>query len=222
MNKRMRHSLADRCMHWGNALLWLLLFFSGAGLLQGGLAPFGDGYTAAVRKLAGGGSGLLRLHIILGCVWMGIFSLYIALNAKSAASFLREIFSVRPGDLIWLRRKPAIMLLGEHRAAALGFETKLPPQGFYNMGQKAFGMLSVTAGVTLVATGLIMATGFAPPGFAGWCVTIHYIACGLTLAGLLVHLYMTLAVPEERPGLKSMFSGSVPEDYAKHHHANWE
>jgi formate dehydrogenase subunit gamma len=129
---------------------------------------------------------------------------------------------VRPGDLAWLRRKPAIMLLGERRAAALGFEIKLPPQGFYNMGQKVFGMLSIAAGVTLAATGLIMAVGIAPPGLVGWCVTMHYIACGLALTGLLVHLYMTLAVPEERPGLQSMFNGFVPEEYAKHHHANWK
>jgi formate dehydrogenase subunit gamma len=32
---------------------------------------------------------------------------------------------------------------------------------------------------------------------------------------------MAAIAPEERPALKSMFTGSVPESYAKHHHKLW-
>jgi len=44
---------------------------------------------------------------------------------------------------------------------------------------------------------------------------------GLVFAGLLVHIYMAAISPEEKPGFRSMFTGVVPEDYARHHHALW-
>ncbi len=222
MNERIRHSIADRCMHWSNALLWLTLFFTGAALLQNqNLAPFGLEYPRFMRELAGGAGNLLRLHIILGFIWLGAFALYVLTNSKNVLFFLREIFSTRPGDLLWLRRKPLILLLGKKLAAQTGVNTNLPPQGFYNMGQKVFGMLSVVGGVVLAATGVIMAVGIGSTELSGWCVTAHYLACGLVFCGLLAHLYMTLAVPEERPGLKSMFNGSVTEEYAVRHHGLW-
>jgi formate dehydrogenase subunit gamma len=55
----------------------------------------------------------------------------------------------------------------------------------------------------------------------GWAVTLHYLAVGLVFAGLLVHIYMAAISPEEKPGFRSMFTGSVPEDYARHHHGLW-
>jgi formate dehydrogenase subunit gamma len=220
---RLRHSLADRCMHWANAALWLLLFITGMGLMHHeALAPFGQAYPLLLRRLAGGGGNLLLVHIILACVWMGCFAVYIALNGKSTLFFLREIFSVRPGDMLWLKRKMPLMILGPKLAARFGLETALPPQGFYNMGQKGFGMLSVLGGVILALSGGIMALGIGSIWLIGWCVTAHYIAAGLVFIGLLAHLYMTLAVPEERPGLRSMFSGLVPEAYAQSHHADWK
>lgn len=217
-----RHSLADRLMHWCNAALWLALFFTGAALMHNeALAPFGQRYPVLIREWTGGGANLLRLHIGLGVAWVAAFVLYCLGNAASAVFFLREIFSIRPGDLLWLRRKPPLMLLGRTMADKAGLSLELPAQGYYNMGQKAFGMLAVTGGLLLAATGVIMAAGWASAAITGWLVVIHYIACGLVFCGLLVHLYMTLAVPDERPGLCSMFSGSVSADYARRHHENW-
>jgi formate dehydrogenase subunit gamma len=55
----------------------------------------------------------------------------------------------------------------------------------------------------------------------GWAVTLHYLAVGLVFAGLLVHIYMAAISPEEKPGFRSMFTGTVPRDYARHHHGLW-
>ena len=54
-----------------------------------------------------------------------------------------------------------------------------------------------------------------------WSILLHFIAVGLIFAGLLIHIYMAAIAPEERPAFWSMFNGSVPEEYAKHHHALW-
>ena len=223
MGEVLRHSLADRCMHWANAVLWLLLFITGMGLVQHeALAPFGQAYPHLLRRMVGGGGNLLLVHITLGCLWMACFAAYIAFNWKNTVFFLREVFSVQAGDMIWLRRKMPLMVFGPALAARFGLGTTLPPQGFYNMGQKAFGMLNVLGGVTLAFSGGIMAFGIGSTWLIGWCVTMHYIAAGLVFIGLLAHLYMTLAVPSERPGLRSMFTGFVPESYAQSHHANWK
>lgn len=221
MSEITRHSVADRCLHWCNAILWLGLFFTGTAMLRTPeLAPFGEGYPIFMRRLFGGPEGLFYAHVGMGILWITAFALYILTRHRAALEFLKELFSVRPGDMRWLARKPALMLLGEKFAGRTGLPTELPAQGFYNMGQKAFGMLSVTGCLVLAGTGLGMLAG-AGPEWAGWFAAVHYAACGLVLTGLFIHLYMTLAVAEERPGLKSMFTGSVSEDYARHHHGAW-
>jgi formate dehydrogenase subunit gamma len=108
----------------------------------------------------------------------------------------------------------------------VGVGGELPPQGYYNMGQKAFAQASVLGGAAIALTGLVLLlSGKVLPDSAtaliGWAVTLHYLAVGLVFAGLLVHIYMAAISPEEKPGFRSMFTGSVPEDYARHHHGLW-
>ena len=54
-----------------------------------------------------------------------------------------------------------------------------------------------------------------------WSILIHFIVVGIVFAGLLVHIYMASIAAGELPALISMFTGSVPESYAKHHHRLW-
>ncbi len=219
-----RHSLADRVIHWLNAVLWLLLFFTGMALLGAEHAPLGQGYSNAVRALVGGGDNLLALHITLGIVWIIALLGYTLTNYRAATFFLRQVFSVGPGDLTWLARKPFVMALGRNITARLGLPTDLPPQGYYNFGQKAFGMLSVVGSLVLALTGIVLAgsaLGMAPEAAVLWAVFLHFLAAGLVFIGLLIHVYMAALVKEERPGFFSMFSGVVPRDYALHHHELW-
>jgi formate dehydrogenase subunit gamma len=44
---------------------------------------------------------------------------------------------------------------------------------------------------------------------------------GFVFAGLLIHVYMAAIAAGERPAFISMFTGKVPEDYARHHHRLW-
>jgi formate dehydrogenase subunit gamma len=100
----------------------------------------------------------------------------------------------------------------------------LPPQGFYNFGQKLFAQASVVGGVVIVATGLVMffsTISLDNPGPAAWSRVIHYLTVGLVFAGLLVHIFMAAISREERPAFLSMFTGSVSEHYARHHHPLW-
>ncbi len=218
-----RHERSDILIHWFNAGCWLVLLISGLGLIKNErLNPLGAWLPDGLRALFGGGTAggavLLVIHEVAGVVWVLGLAAYLAVNAAGARFFLREVFSVRPGDLSWLVRKMGRMTVG------IGGE--LPPQGYYNMGQKAFAQASVLGGAAIVATGLVLLLSAkllpaAATGLIGWAVALHYLAVGLVFAGLLVHIYMAAVSPEEKPGLRSMFTGQVPEDYARHHHGLW-
>jgi len=218
-----RHDPSDIRIHWFNAACWLVLLVTGLGLIKNErLNPLGAWLPDALRALFGGGTAggaaLLAVHETVGVLWLVGFLGYLAVNRAGARFFLREIFSVRPGDLAWMVRKMGRMTLG------VGGE--LPPQGYYNMGQKAFAQASVVGGVVIAATGLVLlASDKWLPASAvwliGWAVSLHYLAVGLVFAGLLVHIYMAAISPEEKPGFRSMFTGTVPEDYARHHHGLW-
>ncbi len=226
-----RHSRSDIALHWLNALCWLMLLLTGIALIDHpALSPFGGAYPAWVRRVVGGGGALLGLHVATGIVWVGIFALYLITNAKAATFFLRQVFTVQPGDGIWLVRKMCHMGLGRKLSSSLGVSHELPPQGYYNAGQKAFAVVSVLLGLGIVASGVLLAasTSLNAQQFpvlvmlVPWAIALHHFSVGGVLAGLLVHIYMAAISPDERPGLVSMFTGTVPLDYAQHHHPLWD
>ncbi len=223
MRNLKRHDTSDILLHWFNAACWLLLLVSGLGLIKNErLNPLGAWFPDTLRAVFGGGSSggavLLVIHEVAGVLWVLGMAAYLLVNGRGALFFLKEIFSVRPGDITWMIRKMGRMTIG------VGGE--LPPQGYYNMGQKAFAQASVVGGVVIVLSGamLLLSDKMLPASatvLIGWAVTLHYLAVGLVFAGLLVHIYMAAISPEEKPGFRSMFTGHVPEDYARHHHGLW-
>lgn len=223
-----RHGKWDIFIHWFNAACWLLLFFTGLGLISNpDIDPLGGWYPSALRALFGGGANLLLFHIALGMVWMAGFALYVAFNFRGALFFLRELLTIDlPRDMAWMIKKPIQMTLGGKGLRMLGLSTDIPDQGFYNMGQKAFGHASVLGSLALAVTGVVMAMsrtslGEAQTGLVSWSILLHYAAAGLVFAGLIIHIYMAAISLDERPGFKSMFTGWVPEGYARRHHRLW-
>lgn len=225
-----RHSLSDRLMHWSNALLWLLLVASGLAIIDNeAVAPLTSGYSQAVRSLFGGGGRLLAFHISLGVIWISAFTIYLIVNRRGAAFFLRSIFTPAKGDVVWLFRKGLQMTLGKKMTARLGVSLELPPQGYYNSGQKAIAVMIVLCCLAIAASGALMAlsTSISASSFpmlvalVPWALLLHHVCVFLVLAGLIIHIYMAALSLEERPGLRSMFTGSVSADYAKHHHPLW-
>lgn len=59
------------------------------------------------------------------------------------------------------------------------------------------------------------------PFVVQWSILIHFVTVGIVFAGLLIHIYMASIAAGELPVLISMFTGTVPEEYAKHHHKFW-
>lgn len=222
-----RHSLRDRLVHWLNAALWIFLVLTGFAMVESPqFTLFGQGFSQFMVNLFGSKSTMLAWHIEAGLAWLVLLTATVLANRRSVRVFFKEIYRIQPGDGTWLLRKPFQMLLGKKLCARWGLATTMPAQGFYNIGQKAFGVLSLLCGATLIVSGFVLALAAyvhaeLSPTVLATCIALHYLAAGLNLAGLFIHIYMAALAPEERPGLVSMFTGTVPLPYAASHHALW-
>lgn len=221
-----RHTGLSIFMHWFNAFCWIALLLTGLGLIRNDqLNPVGAWFPDMMRALFGGGENLLAVHQYLGILWAAVFLAYVLFRPGETWTFLKEVFSVSPArDMLWLIKMNLKMTLGRKGLERFGLSPYMPPQGFYNFGQKLFAQVSVVGGIVIVGTGLTMFAStliLDNPEPAAWSRTIHYLTVGLVFAGLLVHVYMAAISREERPAFMSMFTGSVPEHYAMHHHPLW-
>ena len=229
----LRHSKAAIFVHWFNAAAWLFLLATGLGLIQNPeLQPLGAWWPRAMRGLFGGGPALLWAHITVASVWLAFWLVMgLGLIRRLTLPFLAGIFKLSPRtDFEWTVKKNLQMTLGYRMMARLvkplGWNGQIPPQPFYNAGQKAAAIVFVLAGLALTVSGVIMTLSrfVLEPGqvvLVQWSITIHFIAAGLSTAMLLLHIYMAAISREERPAFISMFSGKVPESYARHHHELW-
>jgi formate dehydrogenase subunit gamma len=225
-----RHTRLSIFMHWFNAGCWIFLLLTGLGLIRNDdLQPF-TSWPTMLRPLFGGGANLLLAHEITGIAWAGGFLLYGIIRFKSdVLPFIREIFTVDiRRDFLWLIAKGIQMTLGYRVlgiiADKFGFSPRIPDQGFYNVGQKIFAIPAVFGGMVIAVTGMIMIlsqVGMAGNALVQWAILIHFFAVGLVFAGLLIHIFMASIAAGEQPAFISMFTGTVPEDYARHHHKLW-
>lgn len=222
-----RHTIGAIMMHWFNAVCWLFLLATGLGLLQNEqLQIFGGAWTRWMRQFFGSGDVLLRVHEGVGLVWATGFLLYGIIGfRKTTLPFVKEILALSPReDGQWLFKKGVSMTLGNKVLKKMGMNPALPEQGFYNVGQKLFAVPSLFGGILIAVTGIVLFLSdilFTDPTLVQWAILIHFLCVGLVFAGLLIHIYMASIAPGERPALISMFTGTVPEEYAKHHHSNW-
>ena len=100
----------------------------------------------------------------------------------------------------------------------------VPPAGRFNFGQKQFFWLMVICGAALLISGIVLwFTASIPPGArrssAMLAVLVHAVAALATIGGIIVHLYMGVAVVPG--GLHAILHGDVSEQWARHHHGRW-
>lgn len=217
-----RHSKLAIFMHWFNAACWLTLLGSGFALLQNEeMRPIGDWWAGLWS-----GAPLLDFHVTLGLVWAGAFlALSVIGMKKETLPFLREIFRLSPvRDMIWCWRKGVWLLLSEKTMRRLGLKSELPPQGFYNAGQKYVAILAVACSILLVGSGIILLFSRRLEGLerlSQYSLLAHMVSAGLVAVALPVHIYMAAAAPGERPSLVSMCTGKVPLDHVRRHNPLW-
>ena len=161
MNSKMikRHAKITIFMHWFNTLCWFFLLATGLGLIRNDdLQLTGGWWSNLMVSVFGSAETLLLVHEIVGLIWAGAFMVFLVFGFKKyVLPFLRQIFTYSPSrDLKWLIKKNIQMTLGYKWLKRLGFTPDIPEQGFYNVGQKLFAVVSVLGGIVIVVTGAIM------------------------------------------------------------------
>ena len=140
-----RHSLSAVCMHWFNAFCWIALLFTGFALLSNpAMQPVGM-WWADLWTGVFGAYGLLVFHLLIGSAWLAVYFLYLIFGLRhDVIPFLKEVFSLSPAsDMTWCVRKGMRLVLGEKAMRSMGLDPALPPQGFYNAGQKLAAVAAV-------------------------------------------------------------------------------
>ncbi|QEM81736.1 formate dehydrogenase subunit gamma [Halomonas binhaiensis] len=196
--KILRWSALNRALHWSVATLFILLALTGLNLLYGKFLfkpLFGDAFWASMI------SGSKLLHNYLGPLF-GILLVIILMR------FLKHNWPKRE-DFEWLRKGGGMVGKGH------------PDAGFANAGEKIWFWLLATAGIVVIASGLVMDF----PNYQQtrdtmqWANIIHAIgALGLTAVAL-GHIYIGTLGTEG--ALEGMATGYVDESWAKQHHNLW-
>lgn len=221
-----RHLASAIFMHWFNALCWLLLLFTGFGMLANpAMQPVGLWWSSWWTGIAGA-SFLLDGHVTIGAAWIALYLLFLLTRFRSVAvPFLREITSLSlVQDLTWCARKGLLLTLGAKGMRRLGLEPSLPPQGFYNAGQKLAALAAVGCSLGLAVTGCALVFFAGRPGAESLlqtCLLIHFLCAGLMAVVLPVHIYMAALAPGESPALRSMFTGFAPAEFVRRHNPLW-
>jgi formate dehydrogenase subunit gamma len=222
-----RHTIDAMLMHWFNTICWILLLATGVGLIDNPvLQPLCMWWVKGMHAIFGGGAELLEFHITVGAIWSVGFLVYGIIRFKRITlPFIKEMLTFSPmTDIEWLIKKPLSMTIGSKMMQRFGLKPNIPDQGFYNVGQKMFGIPALFGGAVIAVTGWVMTYSkqdFTTQGTVQWMILIHFLTVGLVFAGLLVHIYMAAIAKGETPAFLSMFTGKVPADYAASHHKVW-
>jgi formate dehydrogenase gamma subunit len=234
-----KHHVAIMLLHWFNAVVWLAELVTGAALVVSSYyRVMPHWYLRILEGVFGTKANMLLFHIAVGVTWIVVFGVYAVFGfrryirtkvlhgvhiheqplwrralALQCVLFQSEEVCLDADDLRWLKTR-TLRILGRS-------SEPLPPQGIYNAGQKLFAWLVYLAIPVIMATGLVMSFHLIATTVVAWAIVLHFIAVGLVVSGLMIHVYMGAVFPEEKPAFFSMITGTVNELYAYRHHFKW-
>ncbi len=212
-----RYAAIERLLHWVMAAAGIVCLLTGLGW-----------YTDAFQFLLvwfGGGEWARWIHGISGIV-MTISAVWLI-----AGLWGRRMFRFIPEDWQWIKTGGGYLSRGKPapRPASADAEGEAPPQGFFNSGQKLWGILAVALAVLFLVSGLFIWSpellhdrlGLQPVSVP--LMRIMYIvhdAAFVVFAGMIVlHIYLSTIL--DRASLEGMTRGVVSRLWAFYHHRLW-
>lgn len=211
-----KHHVAIVLLHWFNATVWLLELATGGALITSPYFRFAPAwYLEILAAMFGSRANLLRFHVALGITWAVVFLVYGVFGFRTYLKMevLQREVALDGDDWRWLRIR-LLRILGQTAEP-------LPPQGIYNAGQKLFAAMIYCMIPLIIVTGFVMAFHLGGAGAVRWAMVLHFLAVGMVVSGLAIHVYMGAVFPEEKPAFFSMITGTVNELFAYRHHFKW-
>ena len=193
-----RYTLKERITHWLAALTYLYL-------LATGLAFYSPHFYWLAQVLGGGPTSRFW-HPIMGLV-------FVATVITMWLDWSRDMTRTED-DKKW---EKAIEYYATNQ------DDKVPPAPKFNAGQKQFFWIMLFSSLVLLASGLVLWWTDLLPWSLRWMrytsVLLHVIGFLVTVAGIIVHVYMGVFVVPG--GTRGMISGVVSRVWAAHHHPLW-
>jgi len=202
-NKVEKYRKPIRILHWVHAFSFVILFLTGLVFFIPALGFLAeDGWTRLIHRIA-------------AVIFVVAPIIYTILDPKSVGRGIKQAFTWNKEDIGWLKAAPGYYFMGD--------ESKMPPQGSMNTGQKLWWCTVIVFGVIFVIAGGIMwfAKETASPALLQWLVLILDISFIITGTMFLLHLYLAVFHPKMTESWDAMASGKISVEYAKKHHGKW-
>ena len=191
-----RHTNAERIVHWAVAIVFVFLFLSGLALFH----PF----YFWISFLFGGGQLMRFIHPLVGVALLLLFGPYAAQVWKDNRWL--------PADGAWVRNMFRYMRMEHHPTDT----------GKYNAGQKLMFWSMVPVIALLLVTGtVIWRPWFAPlfsPRLRRVSELLHALLAFVMFVGIGIHWYAAFWT---RGSIRAMVRGTVTRRWAEFHHPAW-
>jgi len=198
-----RYRKATRVLHHVHTTAFVVLFLTGLVL-----------FIPQLSFIAQGGWTRL-LHRIASVIFVVAPVLYTIFNWEAAKTGIKEAFTWGAKDISWLKAAPGYYFFMD--------ESKMPPQGHMNTGQKMWWFMVLVFGALFVLTGIFMwfLKDILPAGTFQWMIILHDVSFIVTGCMLFVHIYLGVIHPLMTEAWKAITKGTVSAEYAKSHHGKW-
>jgi formate dehydrogenase subunit gamma len=194
----LRYTFSERIHHWLGALFYIYCLITGL--------AFWSPYMYWLAALVGGGPTARFWHPWFGLAFtVSMFWMY--------KMWLPDLLTT-DADRRWSK---AMKYYIENE------DEKVPPEGRFNYGQKLFFWLMFYGVILLLISGIGLWFVESIPWSLRWlrylAVTVHVIAALATIAGFIIHVYMSTAMV--RGSFTAMVQGKVSTAWARTHHRLW-
>lgn len=196
-----RFSAVVRVSHWIYAISFITL--ATTGYLQ-----FGSALDWLI-PLFGSLEGAMVVHRVAAVFLMIGVLIPLLMRPREVRAWLAEVFNFTQADTEFLKVFPAKFL---------GVKKKIPPQGFYNGGEKINSIIQIICGLGLIISGLFLWLAAAPPLIM---YPLHALLMAIAVASAIGHIYLALLNPVSNEAIRGMIAGDISEEYMKENHGRW-
>ena len=194
----LRYTLTERTIHWLSALTYIYVLLTGL--------AFYTPHLYWLATLLGGAPTSRFWH-----PWIGV--LFFAAVLWMLGAWIADM-RITAIDRSW-GQKIRYYIRNE--------DEEMPPAERFNLGQKYFFWVMLSAGLLLVASGVVLWAPELVPwrwrGIRYAAILVHEGAALITIGAFIIHVYMGTAMV--RGGFTSIIRGEVSPGWARMHHRLW-
>jgi formate dehydrogenase subunit gamma len=198
----LRYRLSSRVLHWLHSLAFVILLLTGLAHLVHQYPSGGFHIVSVIHRAAAG-------------LFVALPLLYYFIWPKRVVEFIKGLFHWNKEDIQWLKAAPSYYFGNQ--------EDNLPPQGYFNPGQRVWQGVILFSGVIFLITGIPLwfFRYLIPLAVYQWALSIHAVAFIAVFIFFMLHVYLGVIHPRFKESRRSMLDGRISAGYARAHYRKW-